>query len=269
MRPTLCSPITLETLLRLAEDPRWSCSQKVDGTRLLAVVEQGKVTGYSRKGEKTIVPSVIAKALSGRLPEGRFVLDGELLGNEYVVFDLIEAGDNDGYLIGSRCPYNHRLLALQNLALLTKWDKPLLLLPVAQTTVEKLTLIKRVEESRCEGVVARLNAGTYQEGKRSKDVVKWKRRRSIDCVLNEGTQGKANFTLVLFDNGNEVEVGAISSLTGDGPRLKVGDVVTVDYAGASESGQLIQPVTPMKRTDKDPVECGIDQLVFVNKEVLL
>jgi hypothetical protein len=115
-----------------------------------------------------------------------------------------------------------------------------------------------------------LASGTYQEGTRSRDVLKWKRVKDLDAVvIDRNRGGKSNFILGLYnEDGEMVEIGAVSALTGDGPRIEVGSVVSVSYLYCSDDGQLVQPVMPRLRTSKDAWECVTSQLQYTNKELL-
>jgi ATP-dependent DNA ligase len=47
----------------------------------------------------------------------------------------------------------------------------------------------------------------------------------------------------------------------------VGSVVTVRYLYATADDRLYQAKYPVLRTDKEPKECTMDQLVYTNKAV--
>lgn len=262
MKPALPSPIDYQALLKLIYDDNWGMQPKLNGTRLFVSVVDGKVTGYSRKGTRCDVPRAVSVALSSVMPNDPYILDGELMGPVFNVFDLARP---TGTTISG---FVYRRTLLENISRDSTWWGPLAVVKTAFGTEAKGALIKKVLETGTEGIVARRLDAPYREG-RSKDVLKWKRVLTIDAVVREGTPGKQNFNLVLFDEeGKEVSVGAVSALTGDGPRLTVGQVVEVEYFGASKSWKLISAVTPRLRTDKDPSECLTSQLVYVNKDVL-
>lgn len=264
MKPLLCHPIDYPTLLKLIHDDQWIFSQKLDGTRLLIDINDGKVTGYSRRGEVIKVPVAVRTALSQSLPEGHFAIDGELMGPMFNAFDLPIAGG----LVGPTTPYFKRLAALRSLPEISGWWGPLTVLKAAEGVDAKAQLVRQLIEAKSEGVIARHVDGIYEEGKRPLSIVKCKFWRAIDCVVRKGKPDKEDFTLELLDGDEWIHVGGVSALTADGPRLKPGDVVEVTYLYATKERKLFQPILPRLRTDKAPEECTVDQLVYVNKEVL-
>ena len=80
-------------------------------------------------------------------------------------------------------------------------------------------------------------------------------------VIDRGINGKDNLLLGVYRDGEMVEVGKVSALTGDGPRVSIGDVVTVKVLYASAAGKLYLPVTPHLRTDKSRTDCGYEQII--------
>jgi ATP-dependent DNA ligase len=257
----LAQTIDQKTLVRRLEDDAWAASEKIDGMRLLAVVDNGHVTAYGRDGQVINPPTAVMVTITRALPSNQFILDGELLRQEgrYVVFDLVRAGD----LISRETPFAKRYETLRHLAKLCEWGSrsTLSLLPLTTDPYEKVRLVKELATSGAEGVILRRLTGQYSPGARSSDVCKHKFFRDVDClVVAAGEDGRNNFTLGLYDNGKVVEVGKVTALAGDGPKITVGSVVTVKYLRFTKDGRLREPTLPRLRTDKRPEECLMDQV---------
>ena len=73
--------------------PDWLFEQKFDGIRLLAYKRDGDVRLFSRNRLPQHLPSVAA-ALE-RLPVSNAILDGELVGGKYHIFDVMWLNGRD------------------------------------------------------------------------------------------------------------------------------------------------------------------------------
>lgn len=270
VKPMLATAVDNATMMELASNDDWWFSPKLDGVRKLVEVNHGKVTTWGRDGQVTSLPQVIAQRLSSDLQGGRFILDGELMATKpfvtYAVFDVIEV---EG-LTDASWAYEKRLLALRELGRLAKWSGTVQVLDVAETTEAKINMFKRVSDANGEGLILRRRLARYKYG-RSRDMFKFKFRKTLDAfVVRLGDEGKDNIVIAVYDGAGDVcELGPVSALTGDGPSVKVGDVVTVTYLGSYDGGKLIQPVKPLIRSDKTPEECLLDQLQILDRTAIL
>lgn len=279
MEPMLASPTDPKVPGGITEalGDGWVLQQKLDGERLLVVGDgAGQVEAFNRNGRPTAaVPApVLAAVAELKIP---VAFDGERVGGQFVAFDLPMAGA--GTVLLSR-PLTSRLETMD--ALLGSWapgyrhrtgqELPILRAQTAFTPDEKRAMLDRVAAARGEGWVAKRLASTYQPGVRSLDWRKIKRVRDIDCVVEWiGDGPKQNMGLTLYRDGVLVDggygrdgrrggVGECGRLTGDGQRVKEGDVVTVQILNVTDSDRLFQPTRPRIRTDKAPEECTWDQL---------
>ncbi len=194
---------------------------------------------------------------------GDFVLDGELIGNTYWIFDLPLAGT----MINPSSPYSERRNTLDELFRL--WQpEHCSLLPIARTQIDKLQLSLDVIAAGGEGLICNEIDAPYLSGKRSKHMLKHKLVKQADCVvIDKGREGKDNLTLALWDDKVLREIVDVSALTGDGPRCSIGDVVTINYLGWN-GHRLTQAVRPCLRHDKAPAECTIDQVQLSGQEII-
>lgn len=266
MRPMLAKPATEpfeRAVMRAVNDPRIGLDIKMDGSRLLVVVGP-RITAYNRDGGRIDVPKPVARALKGLGTSTTLALDGELVDGVYWLFDIADGG----HLVNPSSPWQWRRTVLDQLYARWNPDPTLIrVVPWAIDTADKALLARDVIRTGGEGLLAKRIDSPYKPRKRdterSPHWTKLKHTKDADFVVTRlGVDGKQNMALGLFTPGLDrpMEVGECSALTGDGPRVKVGDVVTVTYLYVGANGRLVQPVTPRLRTDKRPEECGIDQL---------
>ncbi len=248
MKPMLASNAKRDLLT----DDEFVCEPKIDGRRILLTVEDDKIAGWGRDGQRANVPDGVARDL-GTL-NGQFTVDGELLGDQVIAFDVLGIGG--GTFANS--PLERRRRVLEDL--MGRWQpENIHLIPQAKTRAEKGKMLRRVKRNRGEGVVFKRFNSPYEFGVRSKNWVKHKLTKDLDVViLDRGTE-KENFTVGLWDGEAMVPVGEVASFTGDGPALEIGDVATITLLYVTPSGRMVSPVRPVKRTDKAPKECTLDQ----------
>lgn len=89
LHPQLLNSIGEDAAQAYLADDSWCLQEKFDGKRIMAAVVSGTAEGSNRKGLFVSMPQEISDALS-RLPD--CILDGELLGGSYRVFDLVTLG---------------------------------------------------------------------------------------------------------------------------------------------------------------------------------
>ena len=242
------------------DSPEWGMSQKIDGQRMVLSIDSGKVIGYNRNGVERDIPATISNYLKD-MPVS-FTLDGELLNDQYHMFDIVSAPS------GTICswPLERRYQLVCDLA--ERMDSSIIR-KVKIHTINKREIFDDLLYFKAEGVVFKKLSAPYKSGRNS-NFIKYKFLNEVDCYVTEiGSESKANIVLSMW-NGNEfIEVGKCSALTADGPSVKVGDVVTVTCLYVTDSNRLYHTVMPRIRTDKEPQECLIDQLELcrTNKEV--
>ena len=92
LRPQLLNPIGEAEAEAYLSTPRWCVQEKYDGRRtLVRRTPEGGIVAANRKGQRIALSRAVESAL-GELP-GAFVLDGELVGETYHVFDLLACAD--------------------------------------------------------------------------------------------------------------------------------------------------------------------------------
>jgi ATP-dependent DNA ligase len=209
----------------LPEGEGWAYEPKYDGFRAVAFVDGDEVFLQSRNGRPLLryFPELV-------LPEGRYVLDGELVildsdGREE--FDALQnrlhPAESRVRMLAEKTPALFRafdLLARDRAKLMSKpfSDRRAALekmIGKGKGSVELTPLTKSPDEAQPwlqggEGVIAKQLDARYKPGER-KGMVKVKRVRTIDCVVvgwrpgkEEGTVG--SLILGLYDRNGELRV---------------------------------------------------------------
>lgn len=225
------SPQLARSRKTLPEGEEWAYEPKYDGFRALAFVDGSEVYLQSRNGRplRRYFPEL-------ELPEGSYVLDGELVivdsdGREE--FDALQnrlhPAESRVRMLAEKTPARFRafdLLARERAKLLTKpfaerraaLEK---LIGKKKGSVELTPLTESATEAQPwlsggEGVIAKQLDAPYRPGER-KGMVKVKRVRTLDCVVvgwrpgkEEGTVG--SLILGLYDDGELRVVGHTSGL---------------------------------------------------------
>lgn len=220
---------------RLPEGEEWCYEIKLDGFRCVAFMDGGELFLQSRNGRPLgrYFPELV-------LPEGRYVLDGEIVvrdahGREdfdalgqrihpaqsrvqmlsestpavYVAFDLLALGDEE---LLER-PFRERRAALADLLAGEAFAAaPIELMPTVESAAEAGRWL-----ADAEGAIAKERSAPYRPGER-KGMVKVKRVRTIDAVVAGWRPGKEPGTvgaliLALYDEGELRVVGHCSGLS--------------------------------------------------------
>lgn len=260
------------------KNPDWAMEQKLDGHRVLVVVEDGVVKAYNRNGEPRNVPQLVRDALAEsppfsvptiagfKVPAGsswRYVLDGELVEGTYWIFDLLEMPGHD--LRG--LTWLQRRQALGKVARFrdregfdfTTW---------VREEAQKRELFEACLDK--EGVMFKDVNSTYRPG-RWGSWRKFKHIKTCEVVVAElNRKGKAeSMSVGLYDeSGTLREVAGCRILPQFTGQIKMGDVVEVKYLYATENHKITQPVLLRLRPDRRAEECTMDQLIYTDKSVV-
>lgn len=228
----------VEPLLR---DPGVWAQEKFDGVRILIEKRGEAVQGINRTGLTVAIPQAVAAAVAGL--KGDFVVDGELVGESYHAFDLIEPG-----------PYSQRLAHLETLGLPN-------LVKTARTGPEKRALLAELKERRGEGLVFKQHAAPYEPGRpnRGGSQLKHKFWASATCIVLGKNPGKRSIRLGVLDEGVLVEVGSVT-IPANHEVPSPNDLCEVEYLYAYPGGSLFEPKYRGLRTDIQREACTLSQL---------
>ena len=241
--------------------------QKIDGERVLVHVGD-ELLVTNREGQRKAVDLALFDGLS-YLPRGTIV-DGELLGGAYWLFDVLAFAGDDvkqrGYL--------------ERHAILDGEIEPALggdirILPVAVDGKAKQKLHAQLHAANAEGLILKHRDAPYAPGARNATMRKYKFVKSADVVILENA-GNA-YLMAVYDGKQLFEVGKVFAGTTNATRkaldaaLARGErpVCEVKYLYATAEHQLFQPVFVSTRSDKRAQDCVRAQLVTTSREVIV
>jgi bifunctional non-homologous end joining protein LigD len=255
--PQLLRETEESDLEELFKDDAWIMQPKADGKRILIERGDGIFSGINRRGMYVPMPDPVGKLLE-TLP-GEFVLDGEMIGDTYHLFDLLKFNAHDL----TKMAYDSRLLLLETL--IKPLDPSIVrVLPTARVEQEKRSLFDKVKDANGEGVVFRRAASHYAPGRPNSggDVLKFKFVASATCYV-WSINSKRSVTLALFNDKSHAwqQVGSCTIPPNyDVPQY--GEIVEIRYLYAYDGGSLYQPVYQGKRDDMDRNDCCMSQLKY-------
>jgi bifunctional non-homologous end joining protein LigD len=246
--------------------------QKLDGERVLVHVNDARngeeLLVTNREGQKK---SLDPKQFSGLsyLPHGTIV-DGELLGGEYWLFDVLQFAGDD---------VKHRGY-LERFEILDGEVEPALtgdirVLPVAVGKKAKQKLHDKLRAASAEGLIFKEREAPYTPGARSAAMRKFKFLKTADVVILENA-GNA-YLMAVYDGKQLFECGKVFAGTTNASRkaldaaLARGErpVCEVKYLYATDDHQLFQPVFVNTRDDKVAKACLRAQLVTTSRKVVV
>lgn len=252
----LLNPIDEDEAKLLLNDPNWGVQEKFDGVRFMLCKRGDDVFALNRKGKKVSVPNSITKAVSNISFD--FFVDGELIGETYFVFDILESSSS----CIRNVPLTHRVYTLNNIFTKSKHIVPVDLC----VGEEKKKLFKSLIQKDKEGIVFKRLDAKYNIGRPASggNYLKHKFYSTASCVVSE-VNDKRSVAISLFSDGVSVSVGNVTiPVNFDIP--KKNDVVEIKYLYAYKGGSLYQPIYLGKRSDIDKEECVLSQLKYKSEE---
>lgn len=263
--PMLASVPDPDRLAALMADPTVVAQRKYDGDRVLIEVVDGQVTVRNRQGRAKVRNlSVSHTTPFTALGRGRWILDGEVVGQVLVLFDAVVMTDGTSTWVHEGSAFLDRFAALEALlGALGPDPVQVALAPLYDDSVEdgaKDGLLTDAVAKGHEGIILRDAFAPYQQGLRSAHLVKHKLVKDADVVITELHATKESAALAVHDDdGSLREVGAASTI-GKGV-VAVGDVwvATYLYVNDPANPRMVQPRLVRRRDDKGPADCSIDQ----------
>ena len=277
MQPTPIEEDEAETYLN---DDAWGMQDKYDGKHIAVRVLDGVGQAFNKKGESstpTYGPVVIPQTIMDDiLATGKDLeLDGELIGQRYVVYDILKYGRYD--LRDKTYLERHDILssgsAYRDLNYgRLKFGQTVSVAPLYRGTRAKLVRFNAIKQANGEGVVFKRLDACYTAGKGHDDSRKCKFYATCSCIVGQGRDGKRSVGLTLIarnPDGTEsmVSVGncTIPNKKVDGqliPIPSVGNIAEIRYLYAHQGGSLFQPTYLGIRDDVDASECLMTQLKY-------
>ena len=255
--PQLLNPIDDAQADRLITDDAWWAQEKFDGKRILIRKSGDTVEGINRSGLVVPIAQCIADAVRGMLAAQSCILDGEDVGDVYIVFDALE---RDGQDLRSK-PYSQRYAAAVDLAD-GCIDNFVRYAPAATDPGAKQALLHELRESRREGIVFKRHDAPYTVGRPASGgtQLKLKFTATCSCIVAGANRSRRSVRLDLMDwSGRRVGVGNVT-VPANHDIPSAGQIVEVRYLYAYRGGALYQPVYLGRRDDVPQSECVISQL---------
>lgn len=245
-----------EQLAYLIAHPEWWMQQKFDGKRLLVQKLGDEITGINRRGLRVTLPETLVRDAIGCPVD--FLLDGEAIGDQFHVFDLLQVEGSDF----GPMPYLERYLQLMRL--LNAWDcRHIIMVQSSCTGPEKLRMFEVLKAKNAEGVVFKHITEPYTAGRPASggSALKFKFHETASFVVSK-INGKRSVALLLFDGKKAKPAGNVT-IPANLDIPSVAAVVEVRYLYAfRESGCIYQPVYLGVREDITREECTVDQLKY-------
>ena len=217
--------------------------EKFDGNRCLLKSED-TVIALNKKGTQVGINQLIAESINNAF----LILDGELIGDRFVAFDLIT---------DKNLPCEERIRLLNNLS----FGSSIEIAETAYTTEEKQAMFDRLKATNKEGIVFKLKTSLYKHGRPSSlgSQLKWKFQKSATCIVANHTTGKRSIGLEIIDGDKRVSIGKCT-IPPNHEMPSVGSLVEIQYLYCISN--LFQPVYKGVRTDSDLTDCTISQIVY-------
>lgn len=198
----------------LFQDDEWCAQEKLDGRRAVVTCIAGALTAQTRNGNPIKLPAK-ARAL---LPLGNYIVDGELVGNDFTAFDVLSIGDDDLRTM----PYSERLRLLDGLNVPT--------ITTVYGEAAKRALHAAVRLAGREGIVFKRLAAKWRAG-RTEHAVKCKNWLSD------------TFRVSSFD-GRGIEITTMDGRPAGrcAGCANAGELVEIRFAHWTDAGKLMHPV---------------------------
>ena len=245
LRAQLLNAITEDEAEPYLRDPDWCAQEKYDGKRVLIRKTGAQIIAANRNGLATGLPVALTAKLAEVL--GDFVIDGELVGDRYYAFDLLEDREGDW----RNRPYWSRLDALRFQFCDLGGG-----VVVAETAArdDKRELMAKLRAMGKEGVVFKYLLAHWLSGRpgRGGNALKLKFWASCSCVVGR-VNGKRSVELAL----DRVSVGNVT-IPPNHEIPVAGQVVEVRYLYVTGvGGSLYQPVCLGVRDDVPAADCTV------------
>lgn len=249
----LLNPITEDECEKLLYDHDWGAQEKFDGKRILINKKADKIIAINRRGLECGYPSEIEKQISEII--GDVTLDGEMIGTNYHVFDILYFLDKDLKNSKYLTRYNTLVEFLSNKVTIA---------PLAITTKEKLLLFKSLKNK--EGIVFKKLDSFYIPGRPSSggEQLKFKFYSTASCIVTK-LNNKNSISLGLYNKDKLIDVGN-ATLYSNKKIPRPQDIVEIKYLYAIPGGSLYQPIYIGLRDDIEEKNCTISQLKYKNEE---
>jgi bifunctional non-homologous end joining protein LigD len=240
------------------ESDEWLLQSKFDGVRFMLYKKGQKVGAYNRKGSNCSIPTVIWNDVQ-KLKD--FFLDGELVGENYYIFDILEYEEKK----------LENLSLIERLKYLENFNSISKNIHVANsyyTNQEKKEFYKKAIKDNEEGIVFKRKQASYYAGRPASggNYIKYKFYATCSCFVTNINEGKRSVKLGLLDGKKLIDCGKVTiPVNHEVP--DIGSIVEIRYLYAyKQSGNLYQPTYLGMRSDIQDSDCQKKQLKYKKEE---
>lgn len=242
-----------EELEALFKDDDWFMEEKFDGRRLM-IKKDEETVAINKKGLAILIPQVVAQLVES-VPD-QIVTDGEIIGEKYYIFDILEYKKENLRTMGAKNRYDilNSIPQLKNN-----------IVPIYFTEAEKRASFAQLKEKEKEGAVFKKEASNYISGRPASggNQLKYKFWASATVKVIKQHKTKRSVTVAVYDGEREVNMGNVT-IPANYDIPNVGDLVEVIYlyCHTGEKGKLYQSKYKGIRDDQDLTDCNYAQIKF-------
>ena len=258
--PQLLNPIDEDEAQAFLADADWVLQEKHDGHRRLVRANADELVGVNRKGLAVPLPENVAAAFEGLRASLAPLVDGELMGDTFAIFDILEAGGQD---LRPRS-YRERLAALDELRARLGDARGVYVTRTAFTEADKRALYAELAASGKEGGVYKRLDAPYVPGRPNSggNQVKRKFTHSATFIVADGRATRRSVGLELIDEaGGRAKLGNVT-IPSNQEIPAPGTLLEVEYLYAYRGGALAQPQCKGPRDDIETAACTTAQLHY-------
>lgn len=252
-------PVELE---RDILDPVSVAQEKHDGERRPIRHADGKTDGLNKEGVIVSLPMTLVEDIQSL--GSQLLIDGEVMGERYVAFDLLELEGQDL----RQLPYRERLAKLTDL-IQGRVLQGVELVHTAFTSQDKRALFDALREHKAEGVVFKDATAAYAPSRPASGGSQRKYKFIETCSVRVTSQNAKKRSVSLECLGNDgqtaVPLGNVT-IPENFPVPKAGAIVNVEYLYLYDGGSLFQPVYKGERTDQSAPDT-LDKFKLKSTEV--
>jgi bifunctional non-homologous end joining protein LigD len=263
--PELLTPLEEPEALKLIDDSSWWFQKKFDGRRLAVQKANGKYAGINKLGQIVPVDAQLAKFLD-RVEARSFLVDGEITGSRFFVWDLLAVNDTD---LRTQ-PYEVRFVRLTEHFL--NVGGPVSVVRTAMTSKSKRAFVQLMHNTNAEGFVCKNRNAPYAGG-RAGQHYKCKFVSTASFIVGpkpdkKAADGHRSIAVYLLDGHQERFMGTVG-VPERYPLPKDGEIVEIRYlyCHPGPDGKLIQAkYFGQVRNDIERTECSVSQLKLKAEE---
>lgn len=242
-----------EELEELFQNNDWFMEEKFDGRRLMTKKE-AEVLAINKKGLSILIPEVTANVIKS--VSKQILVDGEIIGERYYIFDIIEY-DNQNIRTLSAFERYQKLSQVEELKEF--------IVPAYFTEKEKRQAFEEIKLRKGEGVVFKKKDSSYVSGRPASggNQLKYKFWESATVKVIKQHKTKRSVTVAVYDGDKERDMGNVT-IPANYDIPNAGDIVEVIYlyCHLGDEGKLYQSKYKGVRDDQDNSDCKLSQIKF-------